>query len=65
MRLINSPCKDCTERHVGCHAECEKYRKAKEETEEAKEKQRLHKETEAYFADYAMDVIRRNRNRRK
>ena len=20
-----SPCKDCEERHVGCHSECEKY----------------------------------------
>ena len=22
-------CKDCTERHLGCHSECEKYRKDK------------------------------------
>lgn len=20
------PCKDCTDRHLGCHSECEKYK---------------------------------------
>lgn len=25
MEMANN-CKDCTERHIGCHAECEKYR---------------------------------------
>ena len=24
------PCKECTERHVGCHSECEKYAKFRE-----------------------------------
>ena len=35
MRLVypqaNAPCKDCTERHVGCHIECEGYKHFKEE----------------------------------
>nr|DAH32760.1 MAG TPA: hypothetical protein [Caudoviricetes sp.] len=22
---MNAPCKDCPERHMGCHSECEKY----------------------------------------
>ena len=22
---MNAPCFNCTERHVGCHAECDKY----------------------------------------
>jgi len=65
MRLINSPCKNCTERHMGCHAECEKYRKAREETDAAREKERLHRETEAYFADYAKETLRRMKNRRR
>lgn len=21
----SGPCKDCTERHIGCHGECERY----------------------------------------
>lgn len=22
---INAPCKDCPDRHIGCHGECEAY----------------------------------------
>lgn len=25
MAKIESPCLDCTDRHVGCHSECDKY----------------------------------------
>lgn len=46
--MTKAPCKDCTDRHAGCHAGCEKYlswckiheqekaviRKAKDESEE-------------------------------
>lgn len=28
---ILSPCKDCSERHIKCHSECEKYAKYKVE----------------------------------
>ena len=23
---VHSPCKDCSDRHIGCHAECDKYK---------------------------------------
>lgn len=23
---VHSPCKDCPDRHIGCHAECDKYK---------------------------------------
>ena len=26
MQILNAPCKDCKDRHVGCHSECEKYK---------------------------------------
>ena len=35
MRTI-SPCKDCTDRYVGCHADCEKYLAWKAEWNEYK-----------------------------
>ena len=35
-----APCKDCTERHVGCHSECEKYARFCAENEKRKELQR-------------------------
>jgi hypothetical protein len=31
--MIN-PCKDCKDRHINCHAECEKYIQAKQEHED-------------------------------
>lgn len=34
--MIN-PCKDCTMRHINCHAECEKYIEAKQRHEERQE----------------------------
>ena len=29
----NSPCLDCKERYIGCHAECVKYKDAKQKYE--------------------------------
>ncbi len=28
-----SPCKDCTERKIGCHSKCELYKQFREEVE--------------------------------
>jgi len=36
-------CKDCTERVVGCHATCEKYKAEKQANEEEREKRRKEK----------------------
>lgn len=33
MKQTITPCKDCAERHAGCHAECEKYAAWKKESE--------------------------------
>ena len=30
---MTAPCKDCNDRHTGCHAECEKYKRFAEERE--------------------------------
>ena len=39
MRTKNDwPCKDCTERHAGCHATCEKYAETKKVYLELKDK---------------------------
>lgn len=37
MRAFSS-CIDCLDRHVGCHAECEKYQKEKADYERVKAK---------------------------
>lgn len=41
-------CKDCTERHVGCHSTCPKYIHDKEEWDELKA--RVAKEKEGWCA---------------
>lgn len=33
-----SPCKDCKERHLGCHTGCKKYAEFKAKIEENKKK---------------------------
>lgn len=42
--MRNSPCKNCSDRVVGCHDTCDKYKQFKQEVtqyREAKEKQRI------------------------
>lgn len=34
---VQSPCKDCTKRHTGCHSECPDYKKFVEENDKALE----------------------------
>lgn len=31
-----SPCKDCKDRHIGCHAHCKKYKAYRREINETK-----------------------------
>lgn len=41
--MINAPCKDCENRHVGCHSTCEAYIEAKRQhniTKEQEDKRR-------------------------
>lgn len=33
--MIKAPCYNCTDRHAGCHAECEKYLAWSEERKQA------------------------------
>ena len=39
--MVQSECKDCKDREVGCHGKCEKYKKFLEES--AKDKEKYHK----------------------
>lgn len=63
MKLVDKPCMNCKDRHEKCHASCEKYIKAKQETEEAKKKERLFKEHEGYVAEAARRIKRERRGK--
>jgi len=43
-----APCKDCSDRCVGCHSNCDKYKAFKEENERVKVLSRKNKEIETY-----------------
>ena len=36
--MLNSPCKDCPDRHYLCHSECEKYLEFKKQNDALREK---------------------------
>lgn len=57
--MIVNPCKDCTERYVGCHSECEKYAEYRSQIEE---KNRLIHEGRQEL--YGADVYEKKKSRR-
>ena len=64
---MTAPCKDCTERHPLCHAECPKYIAYRAERDEMCRQRKIHREAEtvrvASFAKY--DRIRLNHEKRR
>ena len=44
-------CKDCPDRKVGCHGQCEKYKKQCEELQRKKEKTKHDRDFEKYKAE--------------
>lgn len=47
-------CKDCTERHIGCHSECDKYIQEKQLLEEEKKKMKANEPVPIYQSDFEM-----------
>lgn len=39
--MLSAPCKDCAERHPGCHSECERYKEYSREQAQGREKRRI------------------------
>lgn len=39
--MYNFPCKNCETRHYNCHAECDKYKKAKEKRDKSNIQRRM------------------------
>lgn len=50
MRLLDAPCKGCTDRHLGCHSRCMAYLRSKAKHDIAIKKEREHNLLEySYF----------------
>lgn len=50
------PCRDCKDRHVGCHGECERYREFKARLAEINEQKAQESKSNAEYADYVIKV---------
>lgn len=50
MNLRSQCCHNCSDRHVGCHVDCEAYAAARTELEQAKQQLNIENEYVAYVA---------------
>lgn len=61
----NSPCLNCPDRHLHCHAECEKYKEYKDILERNRAIDHAHTEESNFLRDMKRPVMARHRKRRK
>lgn len=54
-------CKDCTEIHIGCHSDCDRYNKEKSEIEKNKSMLKYHKEKNYRDRAYVIDTLNKMR----
>lgn len=58
-------CKDCTERHAGCHAACEKYAEDKAKHDKLKREERVKNLAKTYTYSNVGKVLDNQAKRRK
>ena len=58
-------CKDCTQRHIGCHSDCERYNKEKSDNDNYKAIVQSHKDKINRDRAYVREAIERNRRSRR
>ena len=62
---MKAPCKDCQDRHVGCHADCERYQAYAKVFEAAREKRAKRNDVDYFISrriDHTMmDLARKKR----
>ena len=61
--MTDSGCKGCTERHEGCHSQCERYKAFRKKLDEKNERKRL--ENEAKYSLIEQAQRRKEERRRK
>lgn len=55
VKNTQGPCRNCADRHVGCHGRCEKYKAWQAEHEEYLEAKRAFNRVDCYNAQKACD----------
>lgn len=59
-----APCKNCTERHAGCHSQCEKYIAFARESEEIRQK-RYSEQMATPLTNAGIRQLRKNMNKKR
>jgi hypothetical protein len=57
--MNKAPCKDCPNRHQGCHSECDKYIAFRKERDELNELKHKEKEKHRLLVEYNKEIGRR------
>ena len=60
---MDAPCRDCLDRHIGCHATCEKYKAFHDEQMEMRRKKRIGFEHTEYLGSLTLQRHKRRRNK--
>lgn len=53
------PCKDCSDRHASCHADCDKYKSWRAEYDALKAEAQPKTNAEKNYVDYVCTISRR------
>jgi len=62
---IMSPCKNCTDRCIGCHTTCGDYAEYKQELERRRTKIKKENETETFVRAVRAKIAKATRDRRR
>ena len=62
---IMSPCKNCTDRCIGCHTTCGDYAEYKQELERRRTEIKKENETETFVRAVRAKISKANRDRRR
>ncbi len=60
-----SPCKDCEDRHNGCHSTCEDYKVFRREIDKVNNLRNKAKSKESTYTDYKIDGINKELKRKR
>lgn len=61
---MNSPCKDCKERHLGCHSRCEAYQSYRAANIKRNEENHLRNEIKRYQFEFHERYIKKTKGRK-
>lgn len=63
--MKSAPCKDCAERHPGCHSECERYKEYSRERAEIRNSERRINDYYAIHNEQARKAVLRKWRKRR